>query len=209
MKPPRPALLRKSWAATCAVLLPVIHGAQAPDAAYDVEDRGSTVTIVRRGEASWKAVVDRAHGGMISELHLPAEAPNVIAADDGHSRGLFNLFYMTRVKEGATEDDRIKAKGTLWSGSTEREVRVARHTADEVVVEARGKAKGWRLLGPPDETVVAYRQTYTFRPDHIECAGELTWLYGHHTRLEYGAASRLGRSIRFRRPGVRNHWPAG
>jgi hypothetical protein len=99
-------------------------------------------------------------------------------------RGMFNLFYMTRVEGGATPDDRVKAKGTIWKYTRDSaSLRVVSHDADAVVIEAKGRGFGWRLLGPDTEAVVDYRQTYTFREGGIACDGELTWVYPHGTRL--------------------------
>ena len=38
------------------------------------------------------------------------------------------------------------------------------------------------MIGPKSETVIQYRQTFTFRPRRITVDGDLTWVYGHETR---------------------------
>lgn len=158
---------------------------------FSVTKASGSVTVVHQGDPSWKAVVDRTHGGVVRHFSLPAEGPNLVAADDKEDgttnpfRGMFNTFYMTRIDRGDNPEDRIKAKGTFWGKSDgTATLRLVAQDDDRVVVEAAGQGFGWRLLGPKDEPVVRYRQQYTFRPDRVVCEGELTWVYQHDTRLK-------------------------
>jgi CubicO group peptidase (beta-lactamase class C family) len=168
-------------------------GADPPPVAgtLSAREEADAITVTCRGDLAWKVVVDRTHGGVIRHFSIPDDGPNLVAEElktDGTVnpfRGMLNVFYMTRVDQGATPDDRVKAKGTLWGKSNgTATIRVASRADDVVVVEAKGRGFGWRLLGPPDEAVVEYRQSYTFRPDRVTCDGELTWVYPHDTRLE-------------------------
>ncbi|MBX6313507.1 MAG: serine hydrolase [Isosphaeraceae bacterium] len=156
-----------------------------------VEQGPDEITVTCRAEPRWKAVIDRTYGGVIRHFSLPDDGPNLIAEEpktDGTVnpfRGMFNAFAMTRTDEGKDAEARIKAKTTLWgkSNGTAR-IRIVAQGEGEVVVEASGRAFGWRLLGPPDEPVIEYRQVYTFRPDRVACDGEITWIYPHGTRME-------------------------
>jgi len=174
---------RVLWA--CAALMvfvgPVVRG----QLAVGEDDKG--ITISCSAPLAWKAVVDKGHGGVVSEFHLPADGPNLISTtnSDGSPcpfRGLFDTFYMTRV-EGKTDQERVKAKGSFWQNGRGT-VRVLSSGPDRVIVETSGKAGGWRRLSPKKEDIVEFRQRYTFRPDGIGVAGEVKWIYGYGTNIE-------------------------
>lgn len=143
------------------------------------------VTVTCTQGLTWKATVDGTHGGAVREFCLPADGPNLVAAVDNNPfQGFFNAFVMSRIDEGATIEERIKGKGTLWRREGNQcTVAVVRRDPTEVVVESRGTTGGWRLLGPRSEKVFSYRQTLTFRPDRVICDGDLSWRYGHSTRM--------------------------
>jgi hypothetical protein len=176
-----------SWGAALVAVL-VLAGASAR-AEFKVVEEKDTITIVHVDEPSWKAVVDRKHGGTIRHFSLPADGPNLVSTQNAdhleHSfRGMFSVFYMGRVTTGDPKK-RSRAKGTLWGRSNDTaRLRVVSRSDKEVQVETTGTGFGWRLLGPATEPVVEYRQTYTFLPDRIQCAGELKWVYQHDLKLE-------------------------
>jgi CubicO group peptidase (beta-lactamase class C family) len=176
--------------ATAVAIVGAAGRARASTLAVETLPGGDSIVVTCRGDLAWKAIVDRANGGVVRHFSIPADGPNLVADElktDGSVnpfRGMFNTFYMTRIDKGENPQDRIKAKGTFWGKSNgTATVRVVSQAEDQVVVEARGRGFGWRLLGPADEEVVTYRQSYTFRPDRIVCDGELTWVYPHGTRL--------------------------
>lgn len=181
MKERKQKMARLILLITSAMLI----GASSAHAQLVVVEKPDSVTVSSSGSPQWKAVVDRARGGAISQFHLPADGPNVIANEAGNPfRGMFSLFYMTRLPGDAPEEQRVKAKGTLWGTSGgSAQLKVLSRNEKEVVIETRGKGTGWRMIGPRGEIVAEYTQTYTFRPDRIICGGELTWVYPYQTRL--------------------------
>jgi CubicO group peptidase (beta-lactamase class C family) len=181
-----------AFALACAFCAAAAHGAEPAREVgrFSVAQLADSITVRCQGNISWKAVVDRKHGGAIRHFSLAEDSPNLVAVDakvegtDNPMRGLFNLFYMTRIDRGDKPDDRVKAKGTIWKYSRDTaSVRVVSQDGDGVVIEATGRGFGWRLLGPESEVVVEYRQTYTFLADRIICDGEFRWVYPHDTRL--------------------------
>ncbi len=170
----------------------VAAGAEPPRVVgpFTVTTAPDFVDVTYKGDSFWRAVVDRKRGGAVRHFSLGDDAPNLVAVDDKAEgtpnpfRGMFNLFYMTRIEKGDKPDDRVKAKGTIWKYTHDSaSLRVVSHDDDGVVIEAKGRGFGWRLIGPDTEAVVDYRQTYTFRGDRVVCDGELTWVYPHETRL--------------------------
>jgi hypothetical protein len=148
------------------------------------------VTVTHTGEPPWAMVLDREHGGVVRDFRLPADGPNLVAvsakADGGVNsfRGMFSLFYMSRVGNDPDDDRLVKAKGTLWGRSNgSAALRVVSRGADEVVIETKGRGFGWRLLGPATEPIIEYTQTYTFRPGRVRVAGAFTWVYPYNTEL--------------------------
>src|SRR5436305_5456239 len=80
-----------------------------------VTESGKTVTVICNQGLTWSATVDGTHGGAVREFRLPADGPNLVAAgDNGPFQGFCNAFVMSRIDEGATIEERIKAKGTIW-----------------------------------------------------------------------------------------------
>ncbi len=168
------------------LLISVCGTAQAQ---FTVDETKDLITISYQGDPSWKAIVDRKHGGTIGHFSLGADGSNLVATKyaDGleHSfRGMFSAFYMTRLPS-ANPKERSKAKGTLWGRSNDTaRLKVLSRGDREVKVETRGTGFGWRLVGPASEPVVEYSQVYTFLPDRIQSAGEIKWVYGHNLKME-------------------------
>jgi CubicO group peptidase (beta-lactamase class C family) len=181
-----------AFAPACVFYATIAPGAEPAreEGRFSVTHQPDSITVRCNGETFWKAVVDRKHGGAIRHFSLAEDAPSIVAVDnkeegaDNPFRGMFNLFYMTRIDRGEKPDDRVKAKGTIWKYTRDSaSIRVVSQDGDKVVVEATGRGFGWRLLGPDSEAVVEYRQTYTFREGGVTCEGEFTWVYPHDTRL--------------------------
>src|SRR4051812_8025819 len=104
-RPPRRANVL-GWLLAAGLLAAECHAA-APGR-FTVEEGPDAVTVQYHGDPAWKAVVDRTHGGVVSDFRLPADGPNLVAVgdkDDGTinpMRGLFNLFYMSLIEKGQT-----------------------------------------------------------------------------------------------------------
>src|SRR5262249_14991621 len=130
-------------------------GAETPSAGLSVSEDATSITVACGGALPWKAVVDRARGGVISAFHLPAGGPDLLPNDHGadgkvvsHFRGLFNAFYGTRPKDPKAKNPR----GTLWLQPGDRcKLSVLKRAAEEVVVEVKGSAFGWARIVPAEE----------------------------------------------------------
>jgi len=121
----------------------------------------------------WKAVVDRRRGGVVTELRIPADGPNLITDEGDRFGGMFSVLYVD-FKETGKDESGYVAKGALYGFGRVERMEVVEQGEDKVVVEVRGRAGN---QAPPEGDVVAYTQRYTFRPDRIEFAGELDWLF--------------------------------
>jgi hypothetical protein len=64
---------------TAACLL-VAGPVQAP---LTVTESGKTVTVTCTQGLTWTATVDGTHGGAVREFRLPADGPNLVAAENG------------------------------------------------------------------------------------------------------------------------------
>ncbi len=121
----------------------------------------------------WKAVVDRQRGGVVTELRIPADGSNLLTDEGGRFGGMCSVLYVDRKETGEAESGYV-AKGALYGFGRVERMEVVEQGEDKVVVEVRGR--GGNQV-PPERDVVAYTQRYTFRPDRIEFAGELDWLF--------------------------------
>jgi hypothetical protein len=128
-------------------------------------------------------VIDGKRGGVISELHIPADANNLASNDGSRFEGLCNLIYVDFKETG--KDGAYVAKGSLYYFSTDVKLSVLEKRADRVLIEAAGRA-GNQVA--PKADVLRYRQRYTFLADRIVCDGQVEWLFedvtpGSHPEL--------------------------
>ncbi|MCX7012631.1 MAG: hypothetical protein NTW86_08720 [Candidatus Sumerlaeota bacterium] len=169
-----------------SLAIPLLLGAvwlASPAAAQmKVEETPDAITVSSSEAPTYKIKLDLKQGGVATELCLPADGPNLIY-DKGGFSGMFNLFACDVLakppegaKDGAVAKMLIKNMGTLESA------KVVKKAPEEVVVEIKGTATGWRLLGPKGEKIADYRQTFTFAPRSVVCDGEMTWVYGHDSK---------------------------
>src|SRR3954447_15230570 len=58
-------------------------GAEATPASGTLSARqeGDEVAVTCRGDVAWKAVVDRAHGGVVRHFSIPDDGPNLVAEE--------------------------------------------------------------------------------------------------------------------------------
>jgi CubicO group peptidase (beta-lactamase class C family) len=134
---------------------------------------GDGITITSSVAPTWKVVIDGKHGGVITELHVPAEGDNLVSNDGSRFEGLCNLLYAT-FKETGKDESGYVAKGTLYYLGTGVKLSVLEDRPDRIVVEATGRA-GNQVAAQKD--AVRFRQRYTFLADRIVCDGEVEWLY--------------------------------
>ena len=122
---------------------------------------------------TWKAVIDGKHGGVITELHIPADGDNLASNDGNRFEGLCNLLYVD-FKETGKDESGYVAKGTLYYCSTGVKLSVLEEQADRIVIETTGRA-GNQVAAQKD--VIRFRQRYTFLADRVICDGAIEWLY--------------------------------
>jgi hypothetical protein len=167
------------------------------NAMFAVVRSGHQVTIIGRQAPSWSATIDAAHGGTIRSFKVPFNGPEIVESDPGKPfAGLFNVHFMSHETPTVTDDRPAEviaasekgaevAKGSLWRpNDNEGRITSIRLHETQVVVEVQGKVGGWRMRGPKNEKVVAFRTVYTFDHGTILCDGEIKWIYPHGTRLE-------------------------
>ncbi len=144
---------------------------------------GDRITITSSVAPTWKAVIDGKHGGVITELHIPADGDNLASNDGNRFEGLCNLIYVDFKETG--KDGAYVAKGSLYYFSTGVKLSILEEQADRIVVEAAGRA-GNQVVANAD--VIRFRQRYTFLADRIVCDGQVEWLFddvtpGSHPEL--------------------------
>lgn len=159
-------------------------------AAASGEDQGlhakseyGTVIVRSSAGPGWKVVIDSRRGGVITELRVPADGPNLASNDGSRFEGLCNVIYVDR-KQPGEENDYI-AKGSYYYYGSVEKLSVLEQRADRVVVEVTGR--GGNQVSPKAD-VVRYRQRYTFSADRVVCEGEIEWLFddivsGSHPEL--------------------------
>lgn len=133
---------------------------------------GDKIVITSSAGPTWKAVIDGKHGGVITELHIPAGGDNLASDDGNRFEGLCNLVYVDFKETG--KDGAYVAKGSLYYFSTGVKLSVLEERADRIVVEAMGRA-GNQV--EPKADVLRYLQRYTFLADRLICDGQVEWLF--------------------------------
>ena len=142
------------------------------DSRLALRDDGVRVTLTSSASPSWKAVIDRRKGGVVTELRIPATGDNLVSTDGGRFEGLCNLVYVDFEKTGKAEG--YIAKGTYSYHGTLERLTITEQSSDRVIITVSGKAGNQVRSG---NDVVAYQQSYEFLPDRIVCSGTLQWLF--------------------------------
>ncbi len=152
-------------------------------APLEVQQDEHQIAVISAAVPSWKAVIDRRKGGVMTDFRVPATGENLASADGGRFEGLCNLVYVD-FKETGKESGYV-AKGTFSRFGTITRFSIEEQTTERVVVVVEGTA-GNQV--EPKVDVVKYSQRYTLLPESIVCAGELQWLFdgvvaGSHPQL--------------------------
>jgi len=135
-----------------------------------VQESKEAITVVSSQPPTWKAIIDKALGGVIGGFHVPADGPDVLS----DKAGLFHLFVMAdKPAAGQTAPQRcwMRRTGTIDS------LRLSSDAA-RAVVEVGG-----RMLTPAGELVANYSHKYTLLPDRIALEGSTEWKFKPGTRL--------------------------
>ena len=135
-------------------------------------EEGDRITLTSSAPPTWKAVIDGKHGGVITELRIPANGDNLASNDGNRFEGLCNLVYVDFKETG--KDGAYVAKGSLYYFSTGVKLSVLEERADRIVAEATGRA-GNQVAASTE--VLRFRQRYTFLADRIVCDGQVEWLF--------------------------------
>jgi hypothetical protein len=145
------------------------------------ETESELVIESKSGPVTYKAIVDRNQGGDIKELRLPTDSGPVM-------NDLNQIFFH------GTDGDEYTLRG--WSGRSKfissSSAEVLSRKPDEIVVQVEAEAVGTfkiistnqavkaKLAGKLrsyQEKTVKIKRLYAFKPDRIEIADEILWVY--------------------------------
>lgn len=156
----------------CCAVRAIAANAPAPGV-LTVKSMGGKVVVTSAATPSWKAVVDSANGGVITELCIPSDGPNIASNDGTRFDGVCNVVYVD-FKETGVDHSGYVAKGSLYYYAHAPKIAVMESRPDRVVVTVEGRS-GNQV--EPQVDVISYRQRYTFTADRIMCEGDVDWLF--------------------------------
>ncbi len=134
----------------------VLAAAATTVGSLSVAEDDGRVVVTSAAPPTWKATFDRAHGGILWDLRIPASSDLNLVVQRGEPIGMGSLSLFVRTGSGG--------KAALTNDAENVILRVLERSSARVRLSASGTILGAR-----------YTQTYTFTPSQARVAGEITF----------------------------------